>query len=49
MITDCHIHIEPLELYKLHALELLKHKRANFDEGARPSTSLLFAGGLRAG
>jgi len=32
MITDCHIHIEPLELYKLHALELLKHNRANFDQ-----------------
>ena len=32
MITDCHIHIEPLELFKPHALELMKRKRANFDE-----------------
>ena len=32
MITDCHIHIEPLELVKPHALELVKRKRANFDE-----------------
>ena len=32
MITDCHIHIAPLEFFKPHALELIKHKRANFDE-----------------
>jgi len=32
MITDCHIHIEPIELLKPHALELMKRKRANFDE-----------------
>src|ERR1017187_7810273 len=32
MITDCHIHIAPLELFKPHALELMKRKRANFDE-----------------
>jgi uncharacterized protein len=32
MITDCHIHIEPVELIKPHALELIKGKRANFDE-----------------
>ena len=32
MITDCHIHIEPIELIKPHALELIKRKRANFDE-----------------
>jgi predicted TIM-barrel fold metal-dependent hydrolase len=32
MITDCHIHIEPIELFKPHALELVKRKRANFDE-----------------
>jgi hypothetical protein len=32
MITDCHIHIEPIELFKPHALELIKRKRANFDE-----------------
>jgi predicted TIM-barrel fold metal-dependent hydrolase len=32
MITDCHIHIEPLELYKPRVLELLQRERANFDE-----------------
>jgi predicted TIM-barrel fold metal-dependent hydrolase len=32
LITDCHIHIEPLELMKPHALALIKRKRANFDE-----------------
>ena len=32
MITDCHIHIQPLELFKPHALELMQRKRANFDE-----------------
>jgi predicted TIM-barrel fold metal-dependent hydrolase len=32
MITDCHIHIAPIELFKPHALELMKRKRANFDE-----------------
>jgi uncharacterized protein len=32
VITDCHIHIEPIELMKPHALELIKRKRANFDE-----------------
>jgi predicted TIM-barrel fold metal-dependent hydrolase len=32
MITDCHIHIEPIELYKPRALELMKHERANFDK-----------------
>jgi predicted TIM-barrel fold metal-dependent hydrolase len=32
LITDCHIHIEPIELFKPHALELIKHKRDNFDE-----------------
>jgi len=32
LITDCHIHIAPLEFFKPHALELIKHKRANFDE-----------------
>jgi uncharacterized protein len=32
MITDCHIHIEPLELFKPQALELMKRNRANFDE-----------------
>jgi hypothetical protein len=32
MITDCHIHIEPVELIKPHALKLIKRQRANFDE-----------------
>jgi uncharacterized protein len=32
LITDCHIHIEPIELFKPHALALIKHKRENFDE-----------------
>ena len=32
MVTDCHIHIGPIDLYKPHALELMKRKRANFDE-----------------
>lgn len=32
MITDCHIHIEPIELIKPRALELIKGKRANFAE-----------------
>jgi uncharacterized protein len=32
VITDCHIHIAPLELFKPHALELMKRKRANFDQ-----------------
>jgi uncharacterized protein len=32
MVTDCHIHIEPFELIKPPALELIKRKRVNFDE-----------------
>ena len=32
MITDCHIHIEPIDLVKPRALELIKGKRANFAE-----------------
>jgi predicted TIM-barrel fold metal-dependent hydrolase len=30
LITDCHIHIEPIELFKPHALALMKSTRANF-------------------
>ena len=26
MITDCHIHIQPMEMFKPHALELTKKK-----------------------
>ncbi len=32
MITDCHIHIHPTEMFKPEALELMKRKRANFDQ-----------------
>jgi predicted TIM-barrel fold metal-dependent hydrolase len=32
LITDCHIHIQPLEMFKPHALELMKKKRTNFEE-----------------
>jgi len=32
LITDCHVHIEPYEMFKPIALELMKKKRANFDE-----------------
>ena len=32
MITDCHIHIQPIEMFKPQALELMKKKRSNFDE-----------------
>ena len=32
MITDCHIHIAPIDLYNPQALELMKRKRANFDQ-----------------
>ncbi|MGB9235887.1 MAG: amidohydrolase family protein [Terriglobales bacterium] len=32
MITDCHVHIEPYELFKPEALALMKAKRANFEE-----------------
>ena len=32
MITDCHIHIQPLELFKPEALELMKKTRKDFDQ-----------------
>src|SRR5258708_19707838 len=32
MITDCHIHIQPIEMFKLHALELIKQRRPNFEQ-----------------
>jgi len=32
LITDCHVHIEPCEMFKPAALELMKKKRANFEE-----------------
>ncbi|HMK30032.1 MAG TPA: amidohydrolase family protein [Terriglobales bacterium] len=31
MITDCHVHIAPVEMFKPAALELMKKKRPNFD------------------
>jgi len=31
-IIDIHIHIQPLEMFKPHALELMKRGRANFDQ-----------------
>ena len=35
MITDCHIHIQPMEMFKPAALELMKQKRPNFDADRR--------------
>jgi len=32
MITDCHVHIQPLEMFKPAALSVMKKRRANFDE-----------------
>lgn len=32
MITDCHIHISPLELFRPSALELMRRKRENFEQ-----------------
>src|SRR6185437_2368429 len=32
MITDCHIHIQPVEMFKPAALEAMKRKRPNFDQ-----------------
>lgn len=31
-ITDCHVHIQPIEMFKPGALATMKRKRANFDE-----------------
>lgn len=31
-ITDCHVHIQPIEMFKPAALATMKRKRANFDE-----------------
>ena len=30
LITDCHVHIQPMEMFKPQALELIRGKRANF-------------------
>ena len=32
LLTDCHVHIAPMELFKPQPLELIQRKRANFDE-----------------
>jgi len=32
LITDCHVHIQPMEMFKPAAFELMKKKRANFDQ-----------------
>jgi len=32
MITDCHVHIQPVEMFKPAALATMKRKRANFDQ-----------------
>ncbi len=32
MITDCHIHIQPLEMFRPEALALIKNKRPNYDQ-----------------
>jgi predicted TIM-barrel fold metal-dependent hydrolase len=32
LITDCHIHIQPLGMFRADALELMKKKRQNFDQ-----------------
>jgi uncharacterized protein len=34
MITDCHIHIQPMELFKPEALALMKKSRKDFDQVA---------------
>jgi hypothetical protein len=32
MITDCHIHISPIEMFRPEALAAMKRKRSNFDQ-----------------
>jgi len=39
LITDCHIHIEPYQMFRPAVLELMKRKRANFEEVAAYSRS----------
>ena len=34
IITDCHVHIQPLELFKPEALALMKKSRKDFDRVA---------------
>ena len=46
MITDCHVHIHPVEMFRPAALELVRKKRANFDQivefGHRPESFLKY-------
>jgi len=39
LITDCHVHIEPYEMLRPAVLELMKRKRADFEEVAAYSRS----------
>src|SRR5581483_1280669 len=39
MITDCHIHIQPLQMFRPQALELMKKRRSNFEQIAEFSRS----------
>jgi uncharacterized protein len=39
LITDCHIHIQPLEMLHRDALDLIKKNRSNFDQIAEFSRS----------
>jgi uncharacterized protein len=32
LITDCHVHIQPVEMFRPEALETMKRKRANFEQ-----------------
>src|SRR5687768_15183985 len=32
MITDCHVHIQPQEMFKPAALEAIKHKRRDYQQ-----------------
>jgi len=32
LITDCHIHIQPIEMFHASALELMRNKRPNFEQ-----------------
>jgi uncharacterized protein len=39
MVTDCHIHIQPLHMFRPQALELMKKHRPNFEQIAEFSRS----------
>jgi hypothetical protein len=39
VITDCHIHIQPLHIFRPQALELMKKRRSNFEQIAEFSRS----------